>query len=89
MQALREPVYADPEMWEKIVLNLLSNAFKFTRSGGVTVRLQGDGDQARLTVRDTGTGIPQNELPNLFQRFHRIEGRRGGVTKAAVSALRW
>ena len=90
---LREPVYADPEMWEKIVLNLLSNAFKFTRSGGVTVRLQGDGAEARLTVRDTGTGIPQHELPNLFQRFHRIEGSEGrshegsGIGLALVKEL--
>ena len=80
-------------MWEKIVLNLLSNAFKFTRSGGVTVRLQDDGAEARLTVRDTGTGIPPHELPNLFQRFHRIEGSEGrshegsGIGLALVKEL--
>ncbi len=90
---LREPVYADPDMWEKIVLNLLSNAFKFTHSGGVTVRLQSDGAHARLTVRDTGTGIPEQELPNLFQRFHRIEGSEGrshegsGIGLALVKEL--
>ena len=90
---LREPVYADPEMWEKIVINLLSNAFKFTHSGGVAVRLQGDGVAARLTVRDTGTGIPEHELPNLFQRFHRIEGSEGrshegsGIGLALVKEL--
>ena len=90
---LPEPVYADPEMWDKIVLNLLSNAFKFTHSGGVTVRLKGDGAEARLTVRDTGTGIPPHELPNLFQRFHRIEGSEGrshegsGIGLALVKEL--
>ncbi len=90
---LREPLYADPEMWEKIVLNLLSNAFKFTHSGGVTLSLRGDASQVRLTVRDTGTGIPQQELPNLFQRFHRIEGAEGrshegsGIGLALVKEL--
>ncbi len=74
---LPERIYADPDMWEKIVLNLISNAFKFTHSGGVTVSLSSAGGQAQLTVRDTGTGIPENELPNLFQRFHRVEGAPG------------
>lgn len=74
---LSEPVYVDRDMWEKIVLNLLSNAFKFTLQGVVEVRLERHGACARLTVRDTGNGIPQAELPRLFERFHRIEGAEG------------
>jgi PAS domain S-box-containing protein len=80
-------------MWDKIVLNLLSNAFKFTHSGGVSLSLQGDAREARFTVRDTGTGIPEQELPNLFQRFHRIEGSVGrsyegsGIGLALVKEL--
>ncbi|HEY3825777.1 MAG TPA: ATP-binding protein [Bryobacteraceae bacterium] len=68
-----EPVYVDRDMWEKIVLNLLSNAFKFTLKGGIEVRLKGTEGQAVLTVRDTGVGIPDSELPHMFERFHRIE----------------
>lgn len=74
---LPEPVWVDREMWEKILLNLLSNAFKFTLAGGITVRLRAAGRQALLTVADTGVGIPEAELPRLFERFHRIEGQRG------------
>ncbi len=90
---LPERIFVDPEMWEKIVLNLISNAFKFTHSGTVAVRLQAGGSCARLTVRDTGTGIPQHELANLFQRFHRIEGSQGrsyegsGIGLALVKEL--
>ncbi|MBZ5605448.1 MAG: GAF domain-containing protein, partial [Acidobacteriia bacterium] len=76
-EALPEPVYIDPEMWERIVLNLLSNAFKFTFEGGVTVRLRREGEQAVLTVSDTGAGIPEHELPRIFERFHRVEGAQG------------
>ncbi|CAM3135304.1 response regulator [Corallococcus sp. ZKHCc1 1396] len=72
-----EPVYVDRDMWEKVVLNLLSNAFKFTLQGGVTVRLSREGDRVRLAVRDTGTGIPEAELPRVFERFHRVETSRG------------
>lgn len=69
-------VYVDPAMWEKIVLNLMSNAFKFTFEGEIRVRQRIAGDQLRLEVADTGTGIPQDQLPHLFERFHRVEGAR-------------
>ncbi len=73
---LREAVYVDRDMWEKIVLNLLSNAFKFTFEGRIGVRLCEAGDHVELAVEDTGTGIADDELPRLFERFHRIEGAR-------------
>ena len=63
-------------MWEKIVLNLLSNAFKFTFEGEIEVCLREIDGFAELSVRDTGVGIPEAELPRLFERFHRIEGQK-------------
>ncbi|MBV9521322.1 MAG: GAF domain-containing sensor histidine kinase, partial [Alphaproteobacteria bacterium] len=74
-----KPVYVDRDMWEKIVLNLISNAFKYTFDGeiGVTLRTVLNEKCVALTVRDTGVGIPEHELPRLFDRFHRIEGQRG------------
>ncbi|MBR8838694.1 MAG: response regulator [Stigonema ocellatum SAG 48.90 = DSM 106950] len=74
---LPEPVYVDRNMWEKIVLNLLSNAFKFTFEGEIAVSLRWACDHIELAVRDTGTGIPAHELPKIFQRFHRVQGARG------------
>lgn len=85
--------YVDREMWEKIVLNLISNAFKFTFEGEIDVSLRAEGDKAVLRVRDTGAGIPESELPNLFRRFHRVEGARGrtqegsGIGLALVNEL--
>ncbi len=73
---LPEPVYVDREMWEKIVLNLLSNALKSTFDGEIRVSISTDGSSAQLEVRDTGTGIPAVELPHLFERFRRVEGAR-------------
>ena len=73
---LSTPVEVDREMWEKIVLNLISNAFKFTLDGSVRISLGEEDGQAVLTVADTGTGIPEAELPRLFDRFHRIENAR-------------
>jgi signal transduction histidine kinase/DNA-binding response OmpR family regulator len=90
---LPEPVYVDREMWEKIVLNLISNAFKFTFEGGIAVKVEAAGRDAVLRVSDTGTGIPEKELPLIFDRFHRVEGARGrthegtGIGLALVQEL--
>ncbi len=71
--ALDEPVYVDRDMWEKVVLNLLSNALKFTFDGSITVRVRGEGSSAVVTIADTGIGLAADEMPRLFERFHRIE----------------
>lgn len=72
-----EPAYVDRDMWEKVVLNLVSNAFKFTLSGKIAVRLRETDDRFELKVEDTGIGIPEHELPRIFDRFHRVEGALG------------
>ncbi|HJQ39239.1 MAG TPA: ATP-binding protein [Thermoanaerobaculia bacterium] len=76
VEPLAAQYWIDRDMWEKIVLNLLSNALKFTLDGEIEVRLREDARGATLTVRDTGSGIPESELPRLFERFHRIEGTK-------------
>ena len=72
-----QPVYVDKEMWEKIVFNLLSNAFKYTLQGSITVELISEKDFAILKIIDTGVGLPENELPKMFDRFHRVENTAG------------
>ena len=90
---LHEPVYVDREMWAKIVLNLLSNALKFTFRGGITVRIDQAGGMARLAVSDTGAGIEPAEQTRLFERFHRVPGVRArthegsGIGLALVAEL--
>jgi putative addiction module CopG family antidote len=74
---LPEAVYVDRDMWEKIVLNLLSNAFKFTFIGQISVILRWYTEYVELEVQDTGTGIPAAELPHLFERFYRVQGSQG------------
>jgi signal transduction histidine kinase len=76
-QSLGEPVCIDRDMWEKIVLNLVSNAFKFTFQGEIVVTLNRVEGGAQLRVRDTGVGIPAKEIPRLFERFHRVANSRG------------
>lgn len=90
---LPELAYVDRDLWEKIVLNLLSNAFKFTFEGQIAVRLRAVNGSATLSIEDTGVGIPEAELPRLFERFHRIEGQRSrtyegsGIGLALVQEL--
>ncbi|MEU3473834.1 ATP-binding protein [Rhodococcus sp. NPDC006774] len=86
-------VLIDCEMWSKIVFNLVANAVKYTPSGRISVRLRGDTDTVRLVVADTGLGIPADDLPRIFERFHRVE-RSGahsiegsGIGLALVSDL--
>lgn len=73
---LAEPVYVDPDMWEKIVLNLLSNAFKFTLAGEVRVRLSTEDEWIVLDVQDTGCGVAPADIPYVFDRFHRGQTTR-------------
>ena len=88
-----DPVYVDRDMWEKIVLNLLSNAFKFTMEGRVSVNLKSLEDHVQLQITDTGIGVPKEEIPRLFERFHRVEGAKGrtqegtGIGLALVQEL--
>jgi signal transduction histidine kinase len=88
-----EPTYVDRDMWEKVVLNLISNAFKFTFHGQIAVSLAQQANDVVLQVSDSGTGIPAAELPRIFERFHRVEGARGrtqegtGIGLALVQEL--
>ena len=86
-------VHVDRDMWEKIVLNLLSNAFKFTFQGEIRVELRAHDDYVQLRVADTGVGIPESELDRVFERFHRVRHARGrthegtGIGLALVQEL--
>jgi signal transduction histidine kinase len=73
---LAPPARVDVAMWEKIVLNLVSNAFKFTFEGGIRVTLEQHGMQARLVVADSGIGIEAVHLDKVFERFQRVAGAR-------------
>ncbi|HET8642258.1 MAG TPA: ATP-binding protein, partial [Pseudonocardiaceae bacterium] len=90
---LPRPVGVDREMWDRIVLNLLSNALKYTMTGEVTLRLRDAGDHVEMLVSDTGVGIAAEDLPDLFNRFHRVRGAQGrshegsGIGLALVSEL--
>lgn len=91
VQSPDAPVYLDNVMWEKVLLNLLSNAFKFTFDGEIALSLapSADGRAVVVAVKDSGIGIAEDELPRLFERFHRVEGARAAVSKARASAWPW
>ena len=76
-EPLPAQAWVDGDMWEKIVLNLLSNAFKYTPAGQITLRLSGTSEHIDLSVADTGIGIPVDAQPHLFERFYRVPGAPG------------
>jgi PAS domain S-box-containing protein len=90
---LAETFHVDRDMWEKIMLNVLSNALKFTFEGTIAVRLREVHGGAELEVADTGIGIGEQDLPRIFERFHRVEGARSrshegtGIGLALVQEL--
>ena len=92
-EPIKGDVYVDIDMWEKIVLNLLSNAFKYTNKGTIEVYLKEEAGKVILTISDTGVGIPEGELEKIFERFHRIENIQGrsqegtGIGLAMVKEL--
>ena len=71
-----QAAFVDRDMWEKIVLNLLSNALKFTFEGNITVRLRERDEAFVLDVVDTGVGIRSEHVDLVFERFRRVEGAR-------------
>jgi signal transduction histidine kinase/DNA-binding response OmpR family regulator len=87
------PAFVDRNQWARIVLNLLSNALKFTFQGGVEVRVEQHRHEAVLSVADTGVGIPEEERARLFERFHRVPGAESrsiegtGIGLALVAQL--
>lgn len=73
VDTITHPMYIDRLMWEKIVFNLLSNAFKYTLAGSITVEIKAEDKFVVLNIKDTGVGIPEHELPHMFERFHRVQ----------------
>jgi signal transduction histidine kinase/DNA-binding response OmpR family regulator len=84
---LPEHVYVDHDMWEKIVLNLLSNALKYTFDGSIAIALECRGEHVELSVRDTGSGIPEHEIEHVFERFHRVQGSRARIHEGSGIGL--
>ena len=75
-----EQVYGDKDMISQVVVNLLSNAVKYTRAGGsVTIATEVDeiAGVARVSVTDTGVGIPEGEIEHVFEKFYRVEANKG------------
>jgi PAS domain S-box-containing protein len=74
---LSQMIMVDREMWEKIVLNLISNAFKYTLDGEIEISLRETAEAIELRVRDTGVGIPDADRRHIFERFYRVHSTQG------------
>lgn len=70
----------DPDRIEQVLIILLDNALRFTpEEGTITIRVQLRGDRMLITVEDTGTGIPEEDLPHIFERFYKVDKSRGSA----------
>ncbi|HIK46888.1 MAG TPA: two-component sensor histidine kinase, partial [Leptolyngbyaceae cyanobacterium M65_K2018_010] len=84
-------VYADPSRIEQIIINLLSNALRYTDQGTVTVDLWAEAKRVYVSVKDTGIGIVAEDLPYVFERFWRADrsrNRRSGGTGLGLTICR-
>ena len=63
----------DPDHFREVVSNLIENAIKYTPSGEVVVNITGDDKQISISVKDSGIGIPAEDIPHLFQKFYRVD----------------
>lgn len=74
-QAVR-PLYfthIDPERMREVITNIFDNAVKYTAEGKITINLKGDENWITVSVADTGPGIPQEDIPHMFQKFYRVD----------------
>jgi PAS domain S-box-containing protein len=65
--------YADPDRMREVITNLFDNACKYTETGKISIGLTGNNDVVQFYVKDTGPGIPPEDLPHLFQKFYRVD----------------
>lgn len=72
-------IFGEPGLLRQLIANLVDNAIKFTETGGVLVRVGEDREQAWVEVADSGPGIPEDELPHIFERFYRADKARSRV----------
>jgi two-component system OmpR family sensor kinase len=86
-------VLGDPDRLKQLFINLVDNAIKYTPSGGeVTLSLERDTEWVRVSVADTGAGIPEQDLPKIFDRFYRVDrarSREKGGTGLGLSIVKW
>ncbi|EUC55586.1 sensory histidine kinase, putative [Rhizoctonia solani AG-3 Rhs1AP] len=83
--SVEPPVYVDIDLWEKIVCNLLSNAFKYTPHGTITLRVKHEATVSHVSVSDTGVGIPKQYIDQVFDRFFRVNTNTAEGTGVGLS----
>jgi signal transduction histidine kinase len=71
--------WADPYRLKRIIWNLITNATKFTDEGAITISLENDGDIVTIKVHDTGSGIPAEQLEEIFDRYKKLGHNKTGI----------
>jgi signal transduction histidine kinase len=93
LNLMESPVHADYDRLKQVFINLLSNAVKYTDSGSVSVSIEKGANNWDVVVADTGIGIPESDLPHIFERFYRTDKSRSrstggaGIGRAIAAAI--